>query len=71
MTAAPDIVPPPWITAAWTARAVADHLNVSMIEAEMVLETAVARGQATRISCGDETAYLAARLRVMPAGASR
>ena len=50
--------PAGWTAGAWTVDDVAARLHVSVMVAEMLAETAVVRGQLTRVSCGLWTGYL-------------
>lgn len=66
MTANETEIPPVgWTADAWTVKDAAQRLHVNHYVAEMFLESAVMRGEITRVSCGTSTAYLPGSTRII------
>ena len=57
--------PAGWTAGAWTVEDVASRLHVSAEVAEMLAESAVVRGELTRVSCGTASVYLAGSARIV------
>lgn len=55
---------PTWTTGAWTAEDAAALLEVTETDAQRTLDAAVDRGECTRLTCGDTTAYLPVTIRL-------